>query len=104
MILTYGFCKGSAPAAGEEYQRRYSERLVANRIVFFRNFNNLRENCTLSRVRVSSEYQTVHGDERENIFQVVQLTPTTNTRRISKRRNISQSRGHYAFVNCVLVM
>lgn len=91
MIFVYGFCNGSAPAAVEEYRRRYPGRVVPNRKVFCRIFNNLRVKGTLPSAQVSSERQPVRVAETENILQAVQRSPTTSTRRISAQLNIPKS-------------
>lgn len=64
----------------EEYRCRYPGRIVSNSKVFYKFFSNLYKNGT---IHVSSESQPIHGDAKENIFQVVQLSPTTSTLRIS---------------------
>jgi len=93
MIYVYGFCDGSATAAVEEYRRRFRVRRIPDRRMYYKVFNTLRECGTLPSVHVSSERARKQNmEEQENIFDMVQRSPTTSTRRISARIGVSRTR------------
>ena len=73
----------SATAAVEEYRRRFPVRRIPDRRVFYKVFNTLRECGTLPIAHVSSERARIQNmEEQENIFDMVQRSPTTSTRRL----------------------
>ena len=93
MVYMYGYCNGSANAAVDEYQRRYSLRRTPNRAVFTNVFHALREFGTLPSVHVSSECKSIQTvEEQEEIVSMAQQSPTTSTRRIASCLHVPQSR------------
>ena len=80
MMYVYGFCDGSATTAVEEYRRRFRMRRIPDRRMFYKVFNTLHECSTLPSVHVSSERARKQNmEEQENIFDMVQRSPTTST-------------------------
>jgi hypothetical protein len=78
MLYVYGFCDGSATAAVEEYRRRFPMR----RIPDCRAFNTLRERRKLRSAHVLPEpARQQHMGKKENILEMVQRSPTTDTSR-----------------------
>ena len=59
MHFVYGFCDGSARAAVEEYQRRFTDRRIPSRSVFTRIHQTLRDTGSLPSVSVQSEREVV---------------------------------------------
>ena len=81
MNFVYGFCKGNARAAVEEYQRRFPNRRIPSRSVFTRIHQTLRDTGSLPSVAVQSEREVVRTiNTRENILQMVQRSPRLSTR------------------------
>jgi len=77
MMCVYVFCDGSATAAVEEYCRRVPMRRIADRRVFYKVYNTLREGGTLLSAHVSSERARKQNMEKqENILDMVQRSPT----------------------------
>jgi len=86
MHFVYGFCDGNERAALEEYQRRFPDRRIPSRSVFFRIHQTLRETGCLPSVAVQSEREVVRTiNTRENILQMVQRSPRLSTRKIASR-------------------
>ena len=93
MLYVYDFCDGSATAAVEEYHRRFPMRRIPDLRVFSKVFNTLRECGTLPSAHVSSERARKRNmEEQEIIFDVVQRSPTTSTRKLSTRLGVSRTR------------
>jgi tRNA A37 threonylcarbamoyladenosine synthetase subunit TsaC/SUA5/YrdC len=98
MLYVYSFCDGSATAV-EEYRRLFPIRRIPDSGVFSRVFNALRECVPLPSAHVSSEgaqqqqqqQQQQYVEEQENILDMVQLSPTTGTRRICTRLGVSRT-------------
>lgn len=73
-----GFCDGSAPVPVADFWCRYAGRVVRSIkyiLIIFVAVVHFPANITLFR-------QMEHGDERENILQMVQYSSTTRTRKI----------------------
>jgi len=93
MLYVYGFFDGSATDAVEEYCRRFHMSRIPDRRVFSKVFNTLRECGTIPSAHVSSERARKQNmEEQENILDMVQLCPTTSTRRLSTRLGVSRTR------------
>ena len=93
MLYVYGFCGGSAIAAVEEYRGRSPMSRIPDRKVFSEVFNTLRECGTLPSVHAASERaRQQYVEEQENILEMVQRSPTTSTRRLSTRLDVSRTR------------
>ena len=93
MLNVYGVCVGRAQTAVEEYCRRFPTCRISDRRVFHKIFNTLRECGTLPSAPVSSERARQQNvEEQENILEMVQLSPTTSTRRVSTRLGVSRTR------------
>ena len=61
--------------------------------VFSKVFDTLSECCTLPSAHVSSEQaRQQHVEEQEKILEMVQCNPTTSSRRLSTRLDVSQTR------------
>jgi hypothetical protein len=70
---------------------------IPYRSVCYKVFSTLRESGTLSSAHVSSERaRQQHADEQENILDMVQRSPTTNTRRLSTRLGVSRTSDWWA--------
>jgi hypothetical protein len=77
----YGFCDGSARAA-VEYRRRLPMHRIPDRRMFSKVFDILLERGKLPSDRVSPEPACQHHVKgQENILEMVQHSPTTDTRR-----------------------
>jgi hypothetical protein len=93
MLNVYGVCVGRAQTAVEEYCRWFHTCRISDRRVFHKIFNTLRECGTLPSAPVSSERARQQNvEEQENILEMVQLSPTTSTRRLSTRLGVSRTR------------
>jgi len=93
MAFVYGFCKGNALAACREYSLRFPNRRVPDSRVFASVYNKLRETSALPISHVSSECASEQNvDEVESIFQSVERSPITSTRRISTRIGVPHTR------------
>jgi hypothetical protein len=92
MLYVNGFCGVNDTAAVVEYRRLFPMRRIPARTVFSEVFNTLRERGTLPSVHVSSEPARQHVEEQENILEVVERSPTTNTRTLSTRLVVSRTR------------
>jgi hypothetical protein len=93
MLYVYGFCDGSATAAVEGYRRRFPMRRIPDRRVLSNVLNTLREGDTLPGAHVPSERERhQHVEERENILEMVERSPTTSMRRLSACLGVSGTR------------
>jgi hypothetical protein len=92
MLYVYGFCDGSATTAFEEYYGRFPMRRIPDLRVFSDVFNTLREGDKLPSAHVLSECARQHVEEQENILQMAQRSPTTNTRILSTRLGVLRTR------------
>jgi len=91
MHFVYGFCKGNARAAVEEYQMRFPDRRIPSRGVFTRINQILRDTGCLPSVAVRSEREVVRTiNTRENILEMVQRSPHLSTRRMASRIGLSR--------------
>ena len=91
MHFVYGFCKGNARAAVEEYQMRFPDRRIPSRGVFTRINQILRDTGCLPSVAVRSEREAVRTiNTRENILEIVQRSPRLSTRRMASRISVSR--------------
>ncbi|EFN78865.1 hypothetical protein EAI_03334, partial [Harpegnathos saltator] len=92
MVYVYGYCDGSAPAAVEEYHRRFPIRRIPGRRVFSNVFNSLRENGTLPSAHITSKRRVERNvEEEENVLQMVQRSPTTSTRKAFARTGVPRT-------------
>ncbi|EFN87262.1 hypothetical protein EAI_02703, partial [Harpegnathos saltator] len=93
MVYVYGYCDGGAPAAVEEYYRRFPMRRIPGQRVFSNVFNSLRENSTLPSTHITSERRVERNvQEEENVLQMVQRSPTIRTRKVSARTGVPRTR------------
>jgi hypothetical protein len=94
MLYVYGFCDGSATAAAvEEYSRWFPMRRIPDLRAFSKVFNTLRERRTPPSTHVLSERaRQQHVEEQENVLEMVQRSPTANTRRLSTTLGVSRTR------------
>ena len=91
MHFVYGFCKGNARAAVEEYQRRFSDRRIPSRGVFTRINQTLRDTGCLPSVVLRSEREVVRTiNTRENILEMVQRSPRLSTHRMASCIGVSR--------------
>ena len=90
MHFVDGFCDGNARAAGDEYQRRFPDRRILSRGVFYRIHQIMRETGCLPGVPVQSERKVVPLiNTRENILEMVQRSLRLSTRRIASHRRVT---------------
>ena len=93
MIYVYGFCDGNSVLAVAEYQQRFPNRRIPNRRVFTGVYQALRNTGRLPGVRIAAERDVNEGiDEEEDIVQMVQSSPRTSTRRITRRLRVPHTR------------
>ena len=93
ILFVSGFCNGNALAACREYSLRFPNRRVPDSRVFASVYNKLRETSALPISHVSSECASEQNvDEVESIFQSVERSPITSTRRISTRIGVPRTR------------
>ena len=91
MHYVYGYCDGNASAAINEYQRRYPERRIPSKRVYTRVDLSLRDNGCLPSFALHSEREIVRTiNARENIFDMVQISPRLSTRRMVSRVGLSR--------------
>ena len=89
MHFVYGFCNGNTTAAVEEYRLRYPRRRIPDRRVFTRVHQHLREKGSFPSVNRHAERQVQRSvEDDEHNVDMVQLSPSTSTRRISARLRI----------------
>ena len=91
MMYVCGFCDGSATAAVLEYHRWFPMDRIPGRSVFYKVFDTLCECSTLPSAHVSWAYKK-NMEEQENILDMVQLSPTIITQRLSARIGVSRTR------------
>ena len=93
MICVYDFCDGSATVAVEKYRRQFPMRRIPDRRVFHKAFNTLRECGTLPNAHVTPELALKQDmEEQENFLDMVQRSPTTDTRKLAARIGVSRTR------------
>jgi len=91
MHFVYGFCNGNAHAAVEEYHRRLPDRRIPSRGVFTRINQTLRDTGCFPSVAVRSEREAVRTiNTRENILEMVKISPRLSTRRMASRIGVSR--------------
>jgi len=89
--FVYGFCDDNAPAAVDEYHKRFPERRIPSRGVFSRIHQTMRETGCLPSVAVQSEREMVPLiSTRENILEILQRSPRLSARRIASRIDVSR--------------
>ena len=93
MVFVYRFCNGNALAKCIEYSLRFPNRRVPDSRVFPSVYSKLREIGALPSSHISSERANEQNvDEVESIFQSVERSPATSTRRISTRIGVTHTR------------
>lgn len=93
MLLIYGKVNNNSAAAVREYRDKYPNRRIPNRKTFEAVERRLRETGMLKPIRMDAGRQRFvrYANIEEEILNAVQLSPTTSTRRLSHRLNVSQS-------------
>jgi hypothetical protein len=82
----YVFCDGNAVHAAAEYKRRSPNRTIPTRGVFTGLYETLRDNGTLTGVRLTADREVNQGiDKQENIVQMVKCSPYGSMRRTARR-------------------
>ena len=81
MHFVCGFCDGNAGAAFDGYRKRFPDRKIPSGGVFSRIRQTMREAGCLPSVAVQSEREVVPIiNTRENILEMVQISPRLSTR------------------------
>src|ERR1044072_8536540 len=93
MFLTYGEVYRNGLAAVRRYREKYPNRRIPNRKTFEAIERRLRENGTLNPLRVNAGQQRIRrtANVEEEVLDAVQLSPSTSTRRLSLRFDVSST-------------
>ena len=93
MLLTYSEVHQNSLAAVRRYSEKYSTRRIPNHKTFEEIERCLRENGTLNPLRANSSQQRIRrtANVEEEILDAVQLSPSTSTRRLSLRFDVSST-------------
>lgn len=93
MLLTYGEVHQNGLAAVRRYREKYPNRRIPNRKTFEAIERRLRENGTLNPLQVNAGQQRIRrtANVKEEILDAVQLSPSTSSRRLSLRLDVSST-------------
>jgi hypothetical protein len=87
----YGYCDGNARASVREYHRRFPARRIPNPKVFINVHRHLTETGNFPKATAERPVQQELANE-EAILNMIENSPSTSVRRISKRVRVSRMR------------